>query len=103
MFILAMMCNGLGQGFSMPAINTSLSLAAGPDAQGRLAGISTSTQAIAFLIAPASAAALYQSINWLPFAIGAVVTAIALILFLGTPIVDGRKGRTDEVEDLTAA
>lgn len=103
MFIMAMMCNGLGQGFSMPAINTSLSLAAGPDAQGRLAGISTSTQAIAFLVAPASAAALYQSIDWLPFAVGAVVTLVALVLFLGTPIADGRKGYTEEVKGPASA
>lgn len=97
MFILAMMCNGMGQGFSMPAINTSLSLAAGPDAQGRLAGISTSCQSIAFLVAPASAAAFYQVVPWVPFAIGGVVTVIALILFLGTPIIDGRVRATESI------
>jgi DHA1 family tetracycline resistance protein-like MFS transporter len=95
MFVIAMMCNGMGQGFSMPAINTSMSLAAGPDAQGRLAGISTSCQSIAFLLAPASAAAFYQVYPWLPFASGGVVTVIALILFLGTPIIDGRVLKTE--------
>ena len=80
-FILAMLVNGLGQGFSMPAINTSLSLAGGPDAQGRIAGISTSAQAIAFLVAPASAAAMYQSIDWLPFAVGGTVVVSALLAF----------------------
>ncbi|MDG2244098.1 MAG: MFS transporter [Rhodospirillaceae bacterium] len=99
MFIAAMVCNGLGQGFSMPAINTSLSLAAGPDAQGRLAGISTSTQSIAFLVAPASAAALYQTANWLPFGIASVITVVALVLFLSTPIVDGRRRDTADVKD----
>ena len=99
MFVLAMMCNGLGQGFSMPAINTSLSLTTGPDAQGRLAGISTSSQAIAFLLAPASAAALYQIVQWLPFAIGGAITVLALILFLGTPIVDARKEKEDKPQD----
>lgn len=89
-FMVAMMFNGLGQGFSMPAINTSLSLAAGPEAQGRVAGISTSTQAIAFLLAPASAAGLYQTIGWAPFAAGAFLTLISLVLFLATPIVDSR-------------
>lgn len=103
MFVIAMMCNGIGQGFSMPAINTSLSLAAGPDAQGRLAGISTSSQSIAFLVAPASAAILYQTLNWLPFAIGAGVTVLALILFLGTPIIDGRKNAKEQVKDATSA
>lgn len=94
-FMIAMMFNGLGQGFSMPAINTSLSLAAGPEAQGRVAGISTSTQAIAFLVAPASAAAMYQLAGWLPFVAGAVVTTIALALFLATPITDSRLERDD--------
>lgn len=95
MFVFAMICNGLGQGFSMPAINTSLSLAAGPEAQGRLAGISTSSQAIAFLFAPATGAALYQFIPWLPFAFGATVTVTALVLFLGTPITDVRQALAD--------
>lgn len=95
MFVFAMICNGLGQGFSMPAINTSLSLAAGPEAQGRLAGISTSSQAIAFLLAPATGAALYQFIPWLPFAFGATVTVTALVLFLRTPITDVRQALAD--------
>ena len=91
MFLLAMMTNGLGMGFSMPAINTSLSLAAGPDAQGRIAGISTSSQAIAFLVAPASAAAMYQAANWSPFVMGIAVSVISLAFFLATPIADIRK------------
>jgi MFS family permease len=99
MFIAAMVCNGLGQGFSMPTINTSLSLASGPDSQGRLAGISTSTQSIAFLVAPASAAALYQTANWLPFGITGVITVVALGLFLSTPIVDGRRRDTADIKD----
>lgn len=93
-FMVAMMFNGLGQGFSMPAINTSLSLAAGPEAQGRIAGISTSTQAIAFLVAPASAAGLYQYMGWMPFAAGALLTLVALFLFLATPIADSRVSQT---------
>ena len=90
-FLLAMMMNGLGMGFSMPAINTSLSLAGGPEAQGRIAGLSTSCQAIAFLVAPASAAALYQGLNWAPFALGIAVSVMSLLFFLATPIADVRK------------
>lgn len=89
-FILGMILNGLGQGFTMPAINTSLSLAAGPDAQGRIAGISTATQAIAFLVAPASAAALYQNTVWLPFVIGTVIVTMTLLFFSFTTIPDAR-------------
>ncbi len=93
-FIVAMICNGIGQGFTMPAINTSLSLAAGPDAQGRIAGISTSTQAIAFLLAPASAAALYQSTPWHPFVIGSVIVVLTVVVFANTEVVDSRKFET---------
>jgi MFS family permease len=89
-FLGAMVLNGLGMGFTMPAINASLSLAAGPEAQGRVAGISTSCQAIAFLLAPASSAALYDVLGWLPFALGSAVSLAALVMFLVTPIVDVR-------------
>ena len=85
-FILAMISNGLGQGFTMPAINTSLSLAAGPEEQGGIAGISTATQATAFLVAPASAAAMYQSAQWLPFVAGSIVVVLTLFVFLNTKI-----------------
>ena len=94
LFIASMICNGLGQGFTMPAINTSLSLAAGPDAQGRIAGISTSTQAIAFLLAPASAAALYQNTSWFPFVIGSVIVLLTVVVFLKTEVVDPNKLET---------
>lgn len=100
-FMLAMMFNGLGQGFSMPAINTSLSLAAGPEAQGRVAGISTSSQAIAFLVAPASAAAMYQGVGWLPFVVGAMMTMISLALFLFTPIEDSRNEMAAPTRDIS--
>ena len=90
MFVISMIFNGLGQGFAMPAINTSLSLAAGPESQGRIAGISTSSQAIAFLLAPASAAAMYQSTNWLPFVIGAIVALLTVVVFTKTKVVDPR-------------
>ncbi|MDG2321726.1 MAG: MFS transporter [Rhodospirillaceae bacterium] len=90
MFVAAMVCNGLGQGFAMPAINTSLSLAAGPESQGRIAGISTATQAIAFLIAPASAALMYQILPWLPFVVGVCVVVLTLAVFLNTSVVDSR-------------
>lgn len=95
-FMVAMLFFGLGQGFAMPAINTSLSLAAGPYAQGRIAGITTSCHAIAFLIAPAAAAAMYQAIHWLPFVFGAVFIVFALVTFLGTTIVDLRDEKAAE-------
>ena len=94
-FIVAMILNGLGQGLTMPALNTSLSLGAGPEAQGHIAGIATATQAIAFLIAPASAAAMYQGEPVLPVLVGSVVVILTMIVFISTKIVDVRTVQSD--------
>ncbi len=58
--ILGMLINAVGQGVAGSAFSTALSLSAGPSAQGRVAGLSTSAQAIAFLFGPAGAATIYQ-------------------------------------------
>jgi MFS family permease len=86
-FYLAMLSNGIGQGLAMPAINTSLSLSAGPEYQGRLAGITTSTQAIAFLVAPASSVALYQLTGWGAFLASGIIIFLSFILFIFMPSV----------------
>lgn len=84
-FYLAMLANGIGQGLAMPAINTSLSLSAGPDFQGRVAGITTSTQAIAFLFAPASSVALYQMTGWGSFLVSSIIIVLSLTIFIIMP------------------
>ena len=86
-FYLAMLSNGIGQGLAMPAINTSLSLSAGSEYQGRVAGITTSTQAIAFLVAPASSIALYQLTGWGAFLASGIIIFLSFILFIFMPIV----------------
>ena len=87
-FFLAMLFNGLGLGFSMPALNTALSLSASSQDQGRIAGISTACQSIAFLIAPMSSAALYQFIPILPFVFAACLIVLAQFIVLRTVVVD---------------
>ncbi len=89
-FYLAMLSNGIGQGLAMPAINTSLSLSAGPDFQGRVAGITTSTQAIAFLFAPASSVALYQISGSGSFFVSSIIIVLSLIIFIIMPSLDKR-------------
>lgn len=84
-FYLAMLANGIGQGLAMPAINTSLSLSAGSDFQGRVAGITTSTQAIAFLFAPASSVALYQMTGWGSFLVSSIIIVLSLTIFIIMP------------------
>ena len=85
-----MLSNGIGQGLAMPAINTSLSLSAGSNFQGRVAGITTSTQAIAFLFAPASSVALYQLIGSGSFFVSSIIIILSLIIFIIMPSLDKR-------------
>ncbi|MBL8629824.1 MAG: MFS transporter [Rhodospirillaceae bacterium] len=79
-FVFALMLNGFGQSLVNPAIATSLSLSVGASGQGRLAGLSTSTQALAFLVAPFSAAVLYSHQPIIPFYAGAIFIAAAMAI-----------------------
>jgi len=84
-FVAAITLNGFGQSFVNPAITTALSLSVGSAGQGRLAGLSTSTQALAFLIGPVSTAAMYGAKAELPFMIGGALTLICMGLIFLTP------------------
>jgi hypothetical protein len=77
-FVLGMALNGLGQGFANPAFATALSLSVGAGDQGRIAGVSASMQALAFLFAPFSSAALYQSYPMAVFVVGSLFVFAAL-------------------------
>ncbi|MDX2222347.1 MAG: MFS transporter [Rhodospirillaceae bacterium] len=78
MFVLGMALNGLGQGFANPAFATALSLSVGAGEQGRIAGVSASMQALAFLFAPVSSAALYQTHSQAVFVVGSLLVFAAL-------------------------
>ncbi|MSO98750.1 MAG: MFS transporter [Rhodospirillaceae bacterium] len=82
LFVAAITLNGFGQSFVNPAISTALSLSVGASGQGRLAGLSTSTQACAFLFGPASSAAMYGYWHALPFLFGTVLISVSLALLL---------------------
>jgi MFS family permease len=79
-FTLALTLNGFGQSLVNPAIATSLSLSVGASGQGRLAGLSTSTQALAFVVAPFSAAVLYGVEPIIPFYVGTIFIVAAVLL-----------------------
>lgn len=76
--ISGMMINAVGQAIANSAFATALSLSVGPSAQGRIAGMSTSAQALAFMVGPAGTAALYQADPDWPFLIGSALVAVAL-------------------------
>jgi len=87
-FYLAMVFSGLGQGHAMPAINTSLSLAAGKNLQGRVAGVVAFTQAVSFLIAPVTAVTLYQLLGWISFLMCCIMSILALVIFIVNPVIE---------------
>ncbi|MDX2142938.1 MAG: MFS transporter [Rhodospirillaceae bacterium] len=76
LFVAAVMLNGFGQGFVNPALQTALSLSVGAADQGRIAGLSTATQAMAFLVAPVSSAVLYGLNAPTPFIVGVILIAL---------------------------
>jgi MFS family permease len=90
-FVVALTLNGLGQSFVNPAVSATLSLSVDVSGQGRLAGLSTSTQALAFLIAPVSAAAMYAHDPALPFMIGSIMTIFTIWIMATAP----RQAKTD--------
>jgi MFS family permease len=76
--IAGMVINAVGQAIAGSAFATALSLSVGAGAQGRVAGLSTAAQAIAFLTGPIGAAAIYQADAGLPFVLGCILVAVAL-------------------------
>ncbi|MCB2106232.1 MAG: MFS transporter, partial [Rhodobacteraceae bacterium] len=82
LYFASMALNGFGQGLAGPAFAAALSLSVGAGEQGRIAGVSSSLQAMAFLIGPFSAAALYQYHPPIVFIIGCVLVFASLPVFL---------------------
>jgi len=76
-----MIVNSFGQSFVNAALATALSLSVGPSGQGRVAGMSTSAQAIGFLLGPSTSAAMYQAEMHIPFVVGAVFCVVAAVLY----------------------
>ncbi|MEO1226630.1 MAG: MFS transporter [Pseudomonadota bacterium] len=74
---------GSASGMIMPGFMASVTLAAGPDQQGRAAGLLASAQGTGFIIGPPASAALYQLYPVAPYWLAMVLMAgIALIAFL---------------------
>jgi len=77
-FVGSLMLNGFASSFVNPAFTTALSLSVGASGQGRLAGLSTSMQALAFLLGPVSAATMYAAAPMAPFIVGSTMTTVAM-------------------------
>ena len=75
-----MMLFGIGGGVGWPAYMTAASLAAGPENQGSVAGLTSAFQAIAFMIGPLLGTISYQINSQAPFYICAGLLVLAVIL-----------------------
>lgn len=76
--IIGMLINAAGQGIANSAFTTALSLSVGASAQGRVAGLSTSAQAIAFLVGPAGGGLLYHFTGPATIIAGCAFVSVAL-------------------------
>lgn len=73
---------GVALGLMLPGNLASLSLRAGPDAQGKVAGLNVVGQGLGLAIGPLSGAALHQLSPRTPFLTAALLLALAFLLAL---------------------
>lgn len=76
-----MIINSFGQAFANAALATALSLSVGSSGQGRVAGMSTSAQAIGFLLGPSTSAAMYQMEMHIPFMVGVAYCMVSAAIY----------------------
>ena len=76
----AMAIFGLGSGVGWPAYMTAASLAAGPENQGSMAGLTGAFQAVAFMIGPIVGTVAYQINVSAPFIICASLSVVAVVM-----------------------
>lgn len=89
----SMAVQGFGYGLSMPALSSLLSLSVGDNEQGEIAGLNSSTQALARTAGPLLGTALYRMNGRFPYIFSVVLLAIALaVTLLGA--LKGRDGMT---------
>ena len=82
LFITAVICIALGEGFFDPSYNSRLSQSVSEDKQGQLQGASQSLQAAYHVIVPLISAAIYIYSHSALFAIAALLMVWALGLFI---------------------
>lgn len=81
----ALVLQGLGQGLLLPGVTSALSLAAGDDDQGAVAGLNSASQALARTIGPLIGGGLYELGQTLPYAFSAALLAGVLAIVLARP------------------
>jgi DHA1 family tetracycline resistance protein-like MFS transporter len=94
LFVLGALALAAGQGASQAALDGVMSNAVGPHEQGWLGGVTQSLTAAMGTIAPILAGVLYAVVaHAAPYALGAVLMAIAAATVMRAPIVDAVTNR----------
>lgn len=82
----ALALQGLGQGLLLPGVTSAASLAVGDEEQGAVAGVHSASQALARTIGPVLGGSLYAVRHELPYAFGAALLALVLVVALALPL-----------------
>ena len=87
----------MGVGFARPGFTAGASIAVGPHEQGAVAGLMMSLAGLSFLVPPVVGVALYELVEWAPFAANAALLAAGVALAYLSPVL--RYDPTPGVED----
>lgn len=97
--VSALVLAGLGFGLLRPGLMAGASLAVSPEDQGAVAGIMGSTAATGHILNPAIGIPLYYLMPEAPFALGAVLMAVILLVALVHPAVRDITATVEEEEE----
>lgn len=82
LFSIALVLLVVGQGLAGPLLSAATVERAGPAARGEALGLQQSAGACGRVIGPAGAGLLFGGAAWAPYALGAVLVALAVVLVL---------------------
>jgi predicted MFS family arabinose efflux permease len=89
----ALVLQGFGQGLVLPGVTAALSLSAGDEEQGSVAGLNSASQSLGRTIGPLLGTNLYALRHELPYAFSATLLVIVLIVVLARPRLAAAHGR----------
>lgn len=82
MLVLGMSLQGVGQAFALPGVTAALSLGVRDDEQGAVAGLNSSSQALARTVGPLVGTGLYEVSPRYPYVFGAALMGLVLVFLL---------------------